>query len=155
MSPGSPAGPSTCSTVPSAIVATTTTDASGDYALSITNPGSYTIEEVLQSGYVQTAPASTTYSVTTTSGQNVANLDFGDFQTVTVSGEVYNDLNGNGALDGGEPGLAGWTIKLVNNSTAAITTATTNSSGDYSFSGIGPDKSSQVWANGGSRLLLK
>ncbi|MEK7263930.1 MAG: FG-GAP-like repeat-containing protein [Bacteroidota bacterium] len=30
----------------------------------------------------------------------------------SVSGQVYNDMNGNGAKDNGEPGLLGWKIKL-------------------------------------------
>ena len=30
----------------------------------------------------------------------------------SISGLQFNDLNGNGALDGGEPGLAGWTVYL-------------------------------------------
>ena len=48
----------------------------------------------------------------------------------TLNGEVFNDLNGNGTLDGGEPGLAGWTIDLLNRSNAVIATATTDSNGD-------------------------
>ena len=31
-------------------------------------------------------------------GQTIANLNFGEFQTVTVSGEVFNDLNDSGSL---------------------------------------------------------
>ena len=49
-----------------------------------------------------------------TSGQNVGGLAFGDFKLVTYSGTVYNDLNGNGVMDSGEPTLKGWTINLLN-----------------------------------------
>ena len=73
------------------------------------------------------SPPSGTYTETLGSGQSVANLNFGDFQTVTFSGEVFNDLNGNGTLDGGEPGLAGWTVNLLNSSNQVVATATTDS----------------------------
>ena len=48
-----------------------------------------------------------------TGGQSISGLNFGNFQTVTLSGEVFNDTNGNGAPDTGEPGLSGWTVDLV------------------------------------------
>ena len=31
----------------------------------------------------------------------------------TISGQKFNDLNGNGARDPGEPGLDGWTVQLL------------------------------------------
>ena len=56
----------------------------------------------------------------------------------TINGEVYNDLNGNGSLDGGEPGLAGWTVELLNSANSVVDTTTTASSGDFTFTGIAP-----------------
>ena len=53
-----------------------------------------------------------------------------------VSGEVFNDLNDDGTLDNGDPGLSGWTVKLTNTSTSATYTATTNGNGLYSLSGV-------------------
>ena len=53
-----------------------------------------------------------------------------------VSGEVYDDLNDDGALDNGDPGLSGWTVELTNTSNNAVYTATTNSSGLYSLIGV-------------------
>src|SRR5204862_8195372 len=50
-----------------------------------------------------------------------------------IQGFVYNDLNGNGVLDTGEPGLANVTVSL---SGSASTTALTQSNGSYSFSGL-------------------
>ncbi len=50
----------------------------------------------------------------------------------SISGEVFSDLNGNGVLDSGEPGLYGWTVLLDG------TPATTNANGDYSFTGVMP-----------------
>ena len=42
---------------------------------------------------------------------NQTGLDFGNTTTGFVSGQVYNDLNGDGSNDGGtDPGLQGWTV---------------------------------------------
>ena len=51
-----------------------------------------------------------TYTLTATSGSSQTGLDFGNFQLVNFTGDIYNDLNGNGNLDPGEPGLQGWTV---------------------------------------------
>jgi hypothetical protein len=47
-----------------------------------------------------------------------------------IHGTTYNDLNGNGRLDFGEPGLAGWTITLAGPVTATTMTAW---DGTYAF----------------------
>ena len=122
----------------SQIVDSTTTDSHGDYTFTVKNPGTYTVEEVLQPGYILTAPASGSYTEALNSGQSAANLNFGDFQTVTFSGEAYNDNNGDGSLGGGEPGLAGWTVDLLNSSNQVVATTKTDSNGDYAFSSVGP-----------------
>ena len=44
----------------------------------------------------------------------------------------FNDLNGNGVRDLGEPGLANWTIKVTDSSGHTQTTIT-DSQGNYSF----------------------
>jgi hypothetical protein len=51
--------------------------------------------------------------------------------TEEVHGTKYNDLNGNGVRDAGEPGLSGWTIGAYQNPTGQTTTATTDANGDY------------------------
>lgn len=51
----------------------------------------------------------------------------------TLQGTKYNDLNGNGMRDPGEPGLAGWVIGAYQNPTGQTTTATTDASGNYTL----------------------
>ena len=120
------------------VVATTTTDSSGDYSFTGVISGSYTVAPVAPTGYVPTGPTSGTLAVTATAGQTITNLNFGEFQTVTLSGEVFDDVSDSGSFNTNDPGLSGWTVDLSNASNQVIGTATTDTNGDYSFSGLGP-----------------
>ncbi|MFT3892851.1 MAG: SdrD B-like domain-containing protein [Anaerolineales bacterium] len=53
----------------------------------------------------------------------------------TISGFKWNDLDGDGAVDGNESKLSGWTIRLCYDSgcTGVIQTTTTDASGNYNF----------------------
>ena len=115
------------------------TDANGDFDFEGLDPGTYTVEEFLQSGWTQTAPAAPgTFTVTVTAGSVVSGLQFGNFQDITISGQAYNDLNENGSEDPGEPGLTGWTIDLFDSAGDLLATTTTDVNGDYSFPDLGP-----------------
>ena len=70
-------------------------------------------------------------------------LWFGDYKSATLTGFKYEDLNGNGSFDAGEPGMA--KIKMLlngiaNNSTTSIgqLTAITDASGNFSFVNLIP-----------------
>src|SRR5262249_29645898 len=76
------------------------------------------------------------------------NNDFGNFQQGTKSGVKFNDLNGNGIKDAGEPGIPGWEIRAYtdtngngvrDNGETTFTSTTTDASGAYSFS-LNPGK---------------
>ncbi|MBT2336328.1 DUF11 domain-containing protein [Variovorax paradoxus] len=57
-------------------------------------------------------------------------------QSSALSGRVYEDLNGNGAIDGGEPGIAGVTMRLTGTDSlgnAVSLTTTTDASGNWGF----------------------
>ncbi len=115
------------------------TDSSGNYSFSDVGPGNDTIQEVTPSGWIVTQPVSPPYyAVTTSSGQSTTGLDFGNFQLVTITGEVFNDLNGNGALDPGDPGLSGWTVNLLDSGGNLLASETTPTDGSFSFSFLGP-----------------
>src|SRR2546422_7345535 len=133
------------------------TDGVGAYSLSL-NPGKYIICEVQQAPWTQSEPANTKcgassggYAVTVTSGSTESGNNFGNFQKGTKSGVKFNDLNGNGVKDMGEPGLSGWEIRaykdLDGDGTLSVAEAavgpassmTTNGSGAYSFS-LNPGK---------------
>jgi hypothetical protein len=130
-----------------------TTDASGEYSFSV-RPGNYTVCEVLQAGWTQSVPSigadctghtdggtitpgPVGYSITLTSGEVDSNNDFGNFQNATKSGVKFEDLDGDGVKDAGEPLLAGWEIHLFGtdgSGTAVHEVDTTDASGQYSFS---------------------
>ncbi len=58
----------------------------------------------------------------------------------TISGGVWKDLNGNGVINGGEPGFSGVTVRLGQGScmTTGYKTANTAVNGSYSFTNIPP-----------------
>jgi hypothetical protein len=60
--------------------------------------------------------------------------------TSAIQGIKWNDLNGNGVQDAGEPGLAGWTIYLDQNNNGQLdtgeTSTLTDDNGNYSFTNL-------------------
>jgi hypothetical protein len=118
------------------------TDASGHFTIAGLEPGTYRLREVLMSGFLQTAPLGGFYNVTLDAGEDVTGQDFGNFRPITVSGTVFNDLNGNGVQDPGEPGLAGWTVFDDLNDDGTLDpgdpSAITDAMGHYTLSNIGP-----------------
>src|SRR5262249_28261845 len=65
-------------------------------------------------------------------------INFGNFLLVQISGRVFQDTNGDGAPQAGEPAAAGWVVELDKNANGTVDqTATTDANGNYSFSGLG------------------
>jgi uncharacterized repeat protein (TIGR01451 family) len=96
---------------------TKVTDVNGYYEFTGLTAGTYTISEALQAGWIQTAPTPAppgTYTVSiTTSGQVVTGKDFGNFKQVTIEAGKWNDLDGDGVKEGGEPEILGWKLTLT------------------------------------------
>ncbi len=116
-----------------AITLTAVTGPNGVYTFTNVPAGVYTLTETDKAGYTSTgdivgANDNRITAVTVTSGADVTGQDFFDTLPVTIGGAVYDDLNGNGVQDGGEPVMTGVTVTL---STGAV--ATTDSSGLYTF----------------------
>ena len=51
--------------------------------------------------------------MTLSSGENNPTIDFGYYQKGSIGDFVWNDLNGNGIQDSGEPGIQGVTLSLT------------------------------------------
>ena len=58
---------------------------------------------------------------------------FGKCKFGSISGLKFNDINGNGIMDDGEPGIPNWEIKLAGNISQ---TAMTDTDGNYSFNNL-------------------
>src|SRR5205085_11323106 len=67
--------------------------------------------------------------------------DFGNYREAAIFGSSYDDLNGNGSRDSGEPGNSGRTIHLdpgtPSDSSDDLST-TTDSNGDWGFTSLKP-----------------
>ena len=116
------------------------TDAGGYYEFIFTGSeaGTWTISEVAQPGWAQTAPAVPgTYTVAVQPGTVIQNKEFGNRQMARVSGHKYNDLNGNSTRDGGEPYLQGWEIDAVKG--GVTKKAFTDAGGYYEFTFTGSE----------------
>jgi len=119
---------------------TTTTAADGSYRFDMLIPGTYKVSETSRTGWTQVVPASGSYTINfpfRSPPFESKNNDFGNkLVAQSISGVKYNDVNGNGARDPGEPGLQGWTINLEQPAGTVIQTAATAADGSYSFTGL-------------------
>jgi uncharacterized repeat protein (TIGR01451 family)/fimbrial isopeptide formation D2 family protein len=144
-----------------AVVATTTTDATGAYVFPNLDPGTYTVREPTQPantvngktlpgvvGNGGTAGTATIPTVTpslisgiilppgtASTANNFAELPSGR----QISGRVYGDADTDGTFDNADTGLAGVVLNLTGtdvNGQPVMATATTGPDGRYVFSGL-------------------
>ncbi|MBI1294247.1 hypothetical protein GC175_04730, partial [bacterium] len=106
-----------------------TTEGNGSYRFSNIIPGNYTVSVTVPGGY--TASGATSRAVNVGSGGS-AQANFALQAQGVIQGVVFDDLNGNGVQDGGEPGVGGVTV------TQGATSVTTEGNGSYRFSNIIP-----------------
>ncbi|MGJ8726603.1 MAG: SdrD B-like domain-containing protein [Roseibacillus sp.] len=165
------------------LVGTTTTDSNGRYYFDGLVPDAYVVEvtdsatashDILGSDYLQTgdpdhfAETDTAFSandgksepIVLAPGDVFLNGDFGYQPEVTaplgsIGDTVWNDLNGDGVEDAGEPGIGGVTVSLIDDldgdgvwdvGEPIINTTTTASDGSYIFDNL-PYDDYIVWVN--------
>ena len=122
-------------------LATTTTAGGGLYTFT-TAPGSYQID-VDEGTLGLTTPVQTQgtnpQTVTLTSGQTNTGIDYGYYQPATLGNQVWVDVDEDGIQDGGEPGAAGISVRLLDAAgVVELDTTVTAGDGSYSFSGLVP-----------------
>jgi CshA-type fibril repeat protein len=81
----------------------TTTAADGTYAFTNLAVGPYTVRLDLPAGTTCSVPGACAFSGTLASGQSAGPLDFGAWRSGSISGLVFNDRDGDGTRDAGEP----------------------------------------------------
>ncbi len=142
-----------------AVIKTLSTDANGRYLFTDLPNGTYAVGfSNLPSGYVFTGKDLTTDAADSdvdpstgrTGVYTIAapgtdlTVDAGIFATpnvnnakATIGDKVWNDVNGNGVQDAGEPGVAGVTVTLyAGDGTTVIGTTTTDGAGNYIFTNL-------------------
>ncbi len=135
------------------VIATTTTDANGDYLFSGLPNGIYSIrvtdERNLIAGWWHSIGSNhgadnnsqiTRYTVELSGGQTNTTADFGYYYRPGALGNfVWNDLNANGLQDVGEPGLSNVVVTLTitySNLVETTVVTTTDGSGHYLFGNL-------------------
>ncbi|MAE62839.1 MAG: hypothetical protein CMJ18_01085, partial [Phycisphaeraceae bacterium] len=79
-----------------------------------------------------------TYTVELESGEVITGIDFGNVSRFgEIRGAKWEDINGNGVRDAGEPGLEGWTVFIDEDADGELDPGehfdVTDSNGDYGF----------------------
>ncbi len=124
----------------------TTSAADGSYLFGVTSSGGtggpdyIVVLPTLPTGYQLTTQASFVIA-NVADGAAYRTADFGLDQmasgnTYDIRDRVWRDINNDGDQDGGEPGIAGVTVDLLNASGTVIATTATDGAGLFSFTGV-------------------
>lgn len=116
------------------------TSANGSYSFANLSPGLYRVREVQSAGSIQTTPNPA--DILVGNEDHISNVNFGNFQLISIGGLKFNDVNTNGVQDVGDVGLAGVIIFIDANlngifDAGELSTVTT-ANGSYSFANLGP-----------------
>jgi len=129
------------------VLATTTTNASGEYSFKTLDPGDYKIQVVRPSGYYVTKQdqqgddtkdsdinsSGYTQKYTLAAGQYNDTADAGLYRKACVGDKVWDDMDHDNIQDANEPGIAGIKVKLLSASGATLASTTTDQYGNYKF----------------------
>ncbi len=131
------------------VVATTQTDALGQYQFFGLPPGSYTIRESQPAGYLQggqkagsaggdTSVQDVISAVSLNAGDDLVDYDFCEVAPSSIAGSVFVDVDEDCIFDATEQPIAGVTMTLLNQTGQVVATTRTDSSGNYSFTNLRP-----------------
>lgn len=124
------------------------TSGDGDYVFDNLKPGNYKVT-VDSNGYL-TEPAQPTAPATSTTDTEIevpavtpgqSDYEPNNFRMclpASIGDYVWEDKNGNGKQDNGEPGIGGVTVELYDCNDNLVDTTVTDSDGKYLFSGLEP-----------------
>jgi len=92
--------------------------------------------QIAQSGSGQ----GTSNPITLSGGEERNDIHAGMYKPITIGNKVWNDLNGNGIQETGEPGMSGVEVALVDGSGTVVETTETDVDGYYRFTGLSPGR---------------
>ncbi len=129
------------------VIASTTTDSNGNFSFTGVAGGNYTVNITDTGGILTdyygttTAAINNQYSITALASDldNTSAPSFGYNLTRSIGDTIFNDLNGNGIQDNGEPAISGVTVELqdgVCTPGSNCPTVISNNNGHYLFSGL-------------------
>jgi LPXTG-motif cell wall-anchored protein len=119
-------------------LATQVTGEDGTFAFTNLMPGTYTVVEVGKEGYFATTSNSELIELENGEG---AVMDFGNCPYGRIEGIKISDLNGDGAQNDNEPGLAGVEVVLTGiDDPTFVRTTTTGDGGTFVFNELKPGK---------------
>ena len=122
------------------VVATTTTDANGQYLFTDVPAGTYDIVITPPDDYNQTYELDGVLDgdtrVTVAPGEEKLDVNFGFQPFATIGSTVWVDTNGNDVMDGSEFGLENITVQLIDEEGNVVATTTTDANGQYLFTGV-------------------
>ncbi len=99
-------------TKPDGTTETATTESDGSYKFENIKPGDYQLSEESRNGWEKIVPESE-YIQVKLRALDISDQNFGNRGTLSISGMLFNDTNGNGTKDEGEEGLGKITLKLI------------------------------------------
>jgi len=78
--------------------------------------------------------------ITLSGGEERDDMHAGMYKPITIGNKVWNDINGNGIQEAGEPGIPSVEVSLVDSIGAVVETTETDADGYYRFTGLPPGK---------------
>ncbi len=131
------------------VIATTTTDASGQYRFTDLPEGSYTVRETQPIGFLQGGQRAGSKggddsrqdlisSIPISFGDRLTQYNFCELEPSSIAGRVFVDYDNDCVRDDDEPSISNVAIELYDGAGRLVATTRTDSSGQYIFQNLPP-----------------